>query len=195
MTDLDEDAKNVFPTRILFEGGASGAQTYPPLLFSVGKVQPVSLFSVNPVRCAAVGSHGPWHLGLHCSAFFFFLMSARTMWMVCLSCPGDWCWRRHDVVGVLKLVNGPELKGAHGRARLVVLGVEVGGRWSAEASVFLRCLAAAKARGALPWLEGRVRAAWPRRWQELLGCAAARTFSCSLLDGPAASGGDGAIPR
>ena len=31
----------------------------------------------------------------------------------------------------------PELTGEHGRAR--VLGVEVGGRWSAEASVFLRC--------------------------------------------------------
>ena len=44
----------------------------------------------------------------------------------------------------------PELTGEHGRARLVVMGVEVGGRWSAETSVFLRCLAAAKARGSLP---------------------------------------------
>ena len=40
----------------------------------------------------------------------------------------------------------PELTGERGRARLVVLGVEVGGRWSAKASVFLRNLAAAKAR-------------------------------------------------
>ena len=53
----------------------------------------------------------------------------------------------------------PELTGEHGRARLVVLGVEVGGRWSAETSVFLKSLAAAKARGAPPWLGGQVRAA------------------------------------
>ena len=39
--------------------------------------------------------------------------------------------------------------------REVFLGVEVGGRWSAETSVFLRSLAAAKARGAVPWLRGR----------------------------------------
>ena len=78
----------------------------------------------------------------------------------------------------------PELTGEHGRARLVVLGVEVGGRWSAETSVFLRSLAAAMARGAPPWLGGQVRAAWLRRWQGLLGCAAARSFGCSLLEAP-----------
>ena len=43
-----------------------------------------------------------------------------------------------------------ELTGEHGRARLGVLGVEVGGRWFAETSVFLRSLAAVKARGAPP---------------------------------------------
>ena len=32
-----------------------------------------------------------------------------------------------------------------------------------------------------------------RRWQGLLGCAAARAFSCSLLD-VASPGGDGATP-
>ena len=84
----------------------------------------------------------------------------------------------------------PELIGEHGRARFVVLGV--GGRWSAETNVFLRSLAAAK--GAPLWLGEQVRAAWLRKWQGLLGCAAARSFSCSLLDGPVASGADGAIP-
>ena len=59
----------------------------------------------------------------------------------------------------------PEFTGEHGRAKLVVLGVEVGGRWSAETSVFLKGLAAAKARGAPPWLGGQVRAAWLRKWQ------------------------------
>ena len=88
----------------------------------------------------------------------------------------------------------PELTGEHGRARLVVLGVEVGGRWSAETNVFLKSLAAAKARGAPPWLGGQVRAAWLRRWQGLLGCAAARSFGCSLVDGPVASGVDGETP-
>ena len=87
-----------------------------------------------------------------------------------------------------------DLTGEHDRARLVVLGVEVGGRWSAETSVFLKSLAAAKARGAPPWLGEQVRAAWLRRWQGLLGCAAARSFACSLLDGPVASGADGDIP-
>ena len=85
----------------------------------------------------------------------------------------------------------PELTGELGRARLVVLGVEVGGRWSAEASVFLRCLAEAKGRRAPPWLAGRVHAAWLRRWQGLQGCA--RAFSCSLLDF-ASPAGDGATP-
>ena len=54
----------------------------------------------------------------------------------------------------------PELAQPHGRARLVVLGCEVGGRWSEETRQFLAGLAAAKARsdpeisfgdGALSW--------------------------------------------
>ena len=40
----------------------------------------------------------------------------------------------------------PELSGAHGRARLVVLANEVGGRWSLETQAFLRQLARAKSR-------------------------------------------------
>ena len=38
---------------------------------------------------------------------------------------------------------------------------------------------------------GQVRAAWLSRWQGLLGCEA---VCFSLLDGPVASGADGAIP-
>ena len=41
----------------------------------------------------------------------------------------------------------PELVGAEGRARLVVLAGEVGGRFSAETAHFLRSLASAKVRG------------------------------------------------
>ena len=79
----------------------------------------------------------------------------------------------------------PELSGEHGRARLVVLGTEVGGRWSKEAATFLSSLATAKARDAPFVLGGSVRAAWLCRWQ---GCAAARAFAESLLEGPATGG-------
>ena len=41
-----------------------------------------------------------------------------------------------------------ELTGRNGRTKLVVLGCEVGGRWSGEAQEFLRSLAKAKARRA-----------------------------------------------
>ena len=40
----------------------------------------------------------------------------------------------------------PELAQQHGRARLVVLGCEVEGRWSEKSCLFLASLAAAKAR-------------------------------------------------
>ena len=42
----------------------------------------------------------------------------------------------------------PELSGSHGRARLVVIAGEVGGRWSRETQVFLQSLAHCKAQGA-----------------------------------------------
>ena len=40
----------------------------------------------------------------------------------------------------------PELVGPGARARLVVVGLEVGGRWSVETQIFLRLLARARAR-------------------------------------------------
>ena len=91
-----------------------------------------------------------------------------------------------DVARIQKARRYPELSGENGRARLVVMGTEVGGRWSAEAATFLSSLATAKARD--------VRAAWLRRWQGMLGCAAARAFAQSLLEGPASGGVDGPPP-
>ena len=38
-----------------------------------------------------------------------------------------------------------------------------------------------------------VRAAWLRLWQGMLGCAAARAFAQSVLEGPAPVGVDGPI--
>ena len=69
-----------------------------------------------------------------------------------------------------------------GRARLVVLAVEVGGRWSNEAAQFFGELAAFKASTAPEILRERVRGAWFRRWRNILSCSAAKAFVLSLLD-------------
>ena len=54
----------------------------------------------------------------------------------------------------------PELTGDGGRARLVVLTAEVGGRWSIETAHFLASLAKAKAEAAPDVLRGRVQQAF-----------------------------------
>ena len=66
----------------------------------------------------------------------------------------------------------PELSGEGGRARLVVLAAEVGGRWSVETAQFLSALVKAKAQSAPHLLQGRVEAAWLHRWSATLGCSA-----------------------
>ena len=60
-----------------------------------------------------------------------------------------------------------------GRARLVVLGAEMGGPWSQETVDFLSSLAWAKVRDLPEELQKDARRAWFRRWCVLLGCAAA----------------------
>ena len=87
----------------------------------------------------------------------------------------------------------PEVSGTQGRARLVVLAAEVGGRWSDEARAFVSQLAKAKAKArAVPRvLAGRARQAWQHRWSSILACAAARAFALSLLDKRPALGSDG----
>ena len=88
----------------------------------------------------------------------------------------------------------PELSGTQGRARLVVLAAEVGGRWSDEARAFVSQLAKAKARAVPRVLAGRARQAWQHRWSSMLACAAARAFALSLLDKRPAFGSDGDTP-
>ena len=85
----------------------------------------------------------------------------------------------------------PELSGTQGRARLVVLAAEVGGRWSDEARAFVSQLAKAKARAVPRVLAGRAR---QHRWSSMLACAAARAFALSLLDKRPALGSDGDTP-
>ena len=78
----------------------------------------------------------------------------------------------------------PELTARGGRARLIVLGVEVGGRWSTETRSFLSRLAHDRARSERFLLRKRVEQAWRLRWGSLLSCAAAWAVAMSLLDLP-----------
>ena len=76
----------------------------------------------------------------------------------------------------------PELVGDDGRARLVVLAAETGGRWSTETPQFLRGLAKGKAETAPLLMQNRVKAASLRRWSCILACSATRAFALSLLE-------------
>ena len=77
----------------------------------------------------------------------------------------------------------PEFADA-GRCRLIVLGLEVGGRWSAEAAAFIRSLARARARSAAVTQRAACVAAFVTRWSGLLSIAAARSLAASLLSLP-----------
>ena len=79
-----------------------------------------------------------------------------------------------------KVSTYPELSGAYGRARLVVLAAEIGGRWSLEAVNFVSQLAKAKARSVPRVLSNRVRHAY-HRWCSMLACAASRAFVLTML--------------
>ena len=67
------------------------------------------------------------------------------------------------------------------RARLVVLGCEVGGRWSTEALGVLRELTRAKAREAPQLLRQTAALAWYRRWGCMLSVAAQTALAETLL--------------
>ena len=88
----------------------------------------------------------------------------------------------------------PELTGRFGRARLVVLACEVGGRWSEETNNFLLQLAKAKVRGVPQPLKSSAKQSWLWRWRSILACAAAKAFAQSLLEQRGGTGVDGPIP-
>ena len=81
----------------------------------------------------------------------------------------------------------PELSGDGGRARLVVLAAEVGGRWSSETANFLVSLAKAKALASPLVLQGRVQQAYIRRWSALLACSAVRRVHCFVAGPPSSA--------
>ena len=89
----------------------------------------------------------------------------------------------------------PELSRAR-RCRLLVFGVEVGGRWSDDAVDFLRRLARARAREAPQLLRPSVAHAFLFRWSGLVAVAALKSFAASLLELPLVgeSNVDGELP-
>ena len=89
----------------------------------------------------------------------------------------------------------PELGHAR-RCRLVVVGTEVGGRFSTEVVQFLRLLARHRAAAVPRLLRPAAITAWVARWSGLLAVAAQRAFAASLLElPPAADLGDGPGPE
>ena len=81
------------------------------------------------------------------------------------------------------------------RCRLVVLGLEVGGRWSDEALSFITQLARAKARTYPRLLQASAQMAFTSRWVGLLAVAAHRALAATLLELPVEeSAADGEVP-
>ena len=67
----------------------------------------------------------------------------------------------------------------------MVTGMEVGGRWSAEAAEFLHDLAEARAASAPTALRGSAKRSWTKRWSALVSVAALRTFADTPLNNTA----------
>ena len=67
------------------------------------------------------------------------------------------------------------------RCRLVVFGVETGGRWSEEAFAFVWELARAKARGVPAYLQTSAALAWQRRWMRMIAVSTFTAFANSLI--------------
>ena len=82
------------------------------------------------------------------------------------------------------------------RCGLIVVGVEMGGRFGQEAVDFVDSLAAAKARDSPRILHRSAHLAWRQRWMRMLAVSCARSFAVSLVsgDGDAWSGTDGRVP-
>ena len=81
------------------------------------------------------------------------------------------------------------------RARSVVIGFEVGGRWSKEAMVFVQLLARARARSEPPVIQRRMEQAWRLRWLSIISCAAARAFEASCWSCEVGADGQATVPR
>ena len=67
------------------------------------------------------------------------------------------------------------------RCRLVVVAMEIGGRWSEEAWTFLTLLAEAKARSAPRGSQRSTQYCLLRRWSQIVSVAAQSAFAATLL--------------
>ena len=88
----------------------------------------------------------------------------------------------------------PELVGPRSRARLVVLAMEVGGRWPDETRSFVSQLARVRARYETAILQKRAEQAWRKRSGAMLSCAAAKAVATSFLGLRCVHGSDGDTP-
>ena len=82
----------------------------------------------------------------------------------------------------------PELHTA-ARCRLVIIALEIGGRWSEEAADFIRRAASARARGDPVSLRRAAAAAYAHRWVGIGSVAAQRALASSLLELPVSEDG------
>ena len=88
----------------------------------------------------------------------------------------------------------PELESAR-RCRLVVVGIEVGGRFGAEAVQFRRLLARHRAASVPAHMQPAAVSSWVARWSGMLAVAAQRAYVATLLElPPAAELGEGPMP-
>ena len=83
------------------------------------------------------------------------------------------------------------------RCRLVVVGIETGGRWSPEALSFVERLAASRARDAPPLLRFSSFLSWRKRWCRMLSVSCSRAFAGTLVSSAddQLEGTDGIVPE
>ena len=105
-----------------------------------------------------------------------------------LTCNGEPYPHAADVDGAVlvaarrdKEATYPELA-ASGRCKLVVVGIETGGRWNEEGVSLMRLLTKASAREAPRHLIRSTSLAWERRWTRMLSTVCAVPF-CSVTGG------------
>ena len=113
-------------------------------------------------------------------------------WGCDVSNNGDGCPRPSaDTEPGLALTQAEERKsrtypefGQQGRCKLVVLALEVGGRWSTATQTFLRALARGRVLASPSQSRAALAHALQRRWGQMLTVAANTAFSSSSLELP-----------
>lgn len=170
----------------------AGARVTMHTLLSDLNVPAVQTFDNRRIEVIANGL--PWHQGAQ--------LAVDTTLVSPLTSTGQPRQRRGEFTGAAladarraKERTYPELLRG-GRCQLVVVALEVGGRWSREAATFIRSLAHARSRAVPAPLRQATAQAYIARWSGLLTHAAQMAFARSLLfEDPALSAAlDGDAP-